>query len=332
MPTFPFTTMAPARARRNPLGPTTLNQLNVNVGALDDIARVEHFNDGGHNALEIPWLLGHMDDAATPTGYLFDTTYAGTTLGRPATGAYTSSIVSGVVSTAEDGVTLQAANMANVADSAIETKPHTITSEAVSATSWKWRVRSLSSALGGGNTWADVNRDIDVGLHCLPQDQDASLLASYSLKQRRSWLTEEAVDWNAVVGNQGIVRKASLVEHTSTGRHSANRIAKAVAWVRWTGAAFVIDASERVASVSNPGGATGVVELVMSDNFSATTTMACFPEVQPATVNEIAIVNGRGFATGAGTSAFRFYIYAFDGVNWDYANRSFFVAMYGAIA
>jgi hypothetical protein len=104
-----------------------------------------------------------------------------------------------------------------------------------------------------------------------------------------------------------------------------------VAWVRWTGSAYAIDVSERVASVNNPGAATGIVELVMADNFSATTTMACFPEVQPSTVNELAIINGRGFATGAGTSAFRFYIYAYSGGNWDYANRSFFVAMYGVV-
>ena len=40
MPSFPFTTMAPARVRRDPLGPTTLNQLHVNIAALDEVFRV----------------------------------------------------------------------------------------------------------------------------------------------------------------------------------------------------------------------------------------------------------------------------------------------------
>ena len=76
----------------------------------------------------------------------------------------------------------------------------------------------------------------------------------------------------------------------------------------------------------------GVFEIVMDDDFTATTTMACFPEVQPATPGELVIINGRGFATGAGTSAFRFYIYAYDGTNWARADRSFFAAMFGVTA
>lgn len=329
MPSFPFTSMSPARVRRDPLGPTTLNQLEVNIAAVDELARVEHFAAGGHNALEIPFVLGHLDDGATPTGYLFDTAFGGGTLARPSTGRYTVSVVAGVISTSLGG-DIQAMVLANIADSAIESKPHTITTEWVSDQSLQLRVRELSSALGAGNSWASVNRDIDVAAHALPQDIDASLLSSYLLKQRREYLTEAATDWNALVGNQGKVRKAALVEHTSAGLHSANRIAKAVAWTRWTGAAQVLDFDEGCASISRVS--QGVVEIVMDANFSATTTMACFPETQPATLGELVITNGRGFATGAGTSAFRFYTYAYSGGNWARADRSFFAAMFGVTA
>lgn len=329
MPTFPYVEQTSGIARGAPLGPSTINQLHANIEALDDIARMEHFAAGGHNALEVPWILGHMVDGATPTGYLFDTTFGGATLARPATGAYTVNAVSGVVSSDLNSNLLYSA-MANVADSAIEAKPHTITVEAVSATSFKFRVRELSSALGAGDTWADVNRNIDVGIHATAQDADATLISSYALKQRREYLTQAATDWNSIVGNQGIVRKAALVEHTSTGAHSANRIAKAVAWARWTGAAQVLDADEGCASISRLS--QGVVEITMDGNFSATTTMACFPEVQPATTSELVIINGRGFASGAGTSTFRFYIYAYSGGNWARADRSFFAAMFGVTA
>ena len=330
MPSYPFVPMSPARVRKDPLGPTSVNQLHVNIAAVDDVARIEHFADGQHNALEVPWVLGHLDDGSPPSAYLLDSNYGGGSPTRPATGAYLVDVVSGVISTSEDGATLQVAGMANVSDSAIEVKPHTITMNAESATSVRFRVRELSSALGAGDTWADVNRDIDIGIHALPQAQDASLLASYTPKQRRDFLTEDATDWNSVVGNQGIVRKASLVEHTSAGLHSVNRIAKAVAWVRWTGAAYVLDADYGVASVAAIS--TGVVELTMDANFSALTTMACFPEVQPALSSELAIINGRGFATGAGTSTFRFYIYVFDGSDWARDDRTFFVPMFGVVA
>jgi hypothetical protein len=54
--------------------------------------------------------------------------------------------------------------------------------------------------------------------------------------------------------------------------------------------------------------------------------------VQPATPNELCVINGAGFGTGAGTSKFRFYIYAFDGTNWARADRTFSAAMFGVTA
>lgn len=329
MPNFPFVEMVADRARNDALGPVTLNQLQENILAVDELARVEHTAAGGHNALEVPWILGRIADGSPPTGTLFDTSFGGSSFARPVTGRYTLDAAAGVIGTGADGGTLYSA-MANVCDNGIETKPHTVTVEAVSATSFAFRVRALSSALGAGDTWADVNRNIDVGLHSLPQDASASLLSSHLEKQRRDFLTEAATDWNAIVQNQGRVRKAALQEHTAAGAHNINRIAKAVAWVRWTGAAYELTLSQGVASVSLSS--TGVATLTMSDNFTALTTMACFPEVQPATTTELAITNGRAFNTGAGTSTFRFYTYTFDGANWARADRSFFVAMFGVIA
>lgn len=327
MPQFPYAKLL-TKARKDPLGAPSVNQLQLNALALDELARVEHFDDGQHNALEIPWVLGHLDDGATPTGYLLDTAFGGGTLARPATGRYTCSVVSGVVPSDVDGNLLYSA-MANVSDSAIESKPHTITVEAVSATSFQYRVRQLSSALGAGDTWADQNRDIDIGIHSLAKAADTSLLGAYREKRRGQTLTEQPTDWNALVQNQGIIRKASLLEHTSAGEHSLNRIAKGVGWFDYSAGYSMAD-ERNLASVT--GLSTGVVEVVMDANFTSTNNMACFPEVQPATPEELVIVNGRGFATGAGTSAFRFYIYAFDGANWARADRSFFASMFGVIA
>lgn len=329
MPSFPFVTAPAVTGRKQPLGASWLNRLHSNVEALDEAWRVEHFADGQHNALEVPWLLAHLDDGSPPTGYLIDTTYGGGTLARPATGAYTCSVVSGVIPSNSNG-DLLAAVLANVSDTAIEAKPHTITYELVSATSLKLRVRELSSALGAGNTWADVNRDIDFALHAPAQPQDPSGLFSRTLKQRGNYLTEAATDWNALVQNFGIVKAAAALEHDSVGNHNVNRIAKAVGIFSYAPTTYTISFDEGVASVSRSS--TGVVEVTMSANFSSTNTMACFAEVQCATPNELCVINGRGFATGAGTSTFRFYIYAYDGTNWNFADRSFTAVMYGVVA
>lgn len=327
---MPFTPQPPARVRKDPLGPQTVNQAQANVEAVDALALVEHFDDGQHNALEVPWLLGHVEDGATPTGSLFDTTYGGGTLARPATGAYTLDVASGVITTSAAPYSgLEMSGMANVSDSAIEAKPHLCTLEAVSATSMKVRIRELSSALGAGNAWADVNRAFDFALHAFSPLASTSLLGSSLLKIRRDTLTEAATDWNALVQNQGTVRAAALLEHTSAGEHNVDRIARAVAWCRPSaGPSFALTLSENVTAITYVG--TGIVELTLGVDLAATTGMACFPEAQPSSVDELVIVNGRGFGAGAGVTKFRFYIYAYSAGTWARADRPFFASMFGA--
>lgn len=325
MPIPAYTPLGTTFARKDPLGPATLNQLQRNAEAIDEMWRVEHFADGAHNALEVPWVMGRVTDGSPPTGALFDTAFGGSTFTRPATGEYTVDVVSGVV-TSDSSSRLLYAAMANVYDNAIEAKPHTITVEAVSATSFKFRIRALSSALGAGDTWADVNRNFNIGLHAPPQAGEVSLLSSYLDKTRGSFLTDEATDWNALVGNHGKVRAASLLEHTSAGAHDVTRIAKGMGIFRWDGSSYAIDASSRVSSVTQVS--TGVVEVTMSDTFFLASVMACFPEAQPSTPDELVITNGKPYTA----TKFRFYTYAFDGTNWAAADRSFSSAMFGVLA
>lgn len=325
MPSFPFIDTSPVRVRGDPLGPPTLNQLHLNVRALDELMRAEHFADGRHNALEIPWVLGHLVDGSPPTGYLLDTAFGGSSLSRPGTGEYTIDVASGVVSS--DLLSrLRYSAMANVCGSAIESKPHLINVEATSATSFKVRTSVLSSALGAGDTWAATNVNLDFGLHAEAQTPDASALISNLQKRRGDFLTEVSTDWNALVENQGKMKAALDAEHTSTGRHLINRIAKAVGWFRWDGSSYSIVESDRVSSVSKIS--TGVVEVTMADTYFLTALMACFPEAQPATTSELVVCNGRGFST----STFRFYLYAFDGTNWARADRSFASSFFGVLA
>lgn len=325
MPAFPFASMNPARVRKDPLGPVSLNQLHANIEAVDALSRVEHFANGEHNALEVPWVLGHVADGGTPTGTVFNTTYGGSTFTRPATGEYTVDVVSGVVTTDADLNLLYSA-MASVNDANVGLKPHTITVEALSATSFKLRIRALSSALGAGNTWASVNRSFDFGLHAIAQPMDPTGLSSHDLKQRNGWLTEAATDWSALVQNQGIVRKEALVEHTTAGLHNANRIARAVGWFRPGELTYSITYDEGVSSIAYVSG--GIATVTLDTTFSSTSNMCCFVEAQPGDKDELVIIN----AVPASTTVWGVYTYVFDGTDWARASRPFFAAFYGVPA
>lgn len=304
-------------ARKDPLGPVRLNQLDSNTRWADDLQRVEHLANGEHNALEVPWVLGHVEGT---TGYLFDTGYGGGTIANPATGAFTVNVASGVL-------TLPAASViANVAQNAIESKPHLITWEGVSDTSIKVRIRELSSALGAGNAWADVNRNFDIAIHAPAQSPEASLLNAFSPKVRRNFLTEAATDWNALAQNTAIAWNAARLEHTAAGAHRVNRIAKAVWWGRPSaGPSFTTTLDEGVDSITY--NSTGVVTVTTRATFTAATAMACFCEAQPATADEMVIVNGRALST----TTFRFYTYVYSAGSWARADRPLFASMFGSV-
>lgn len=326
-----FVPQYPSKVRKDPLGPITINQAHANAEAIDGLALSEHSSDGQHNALEVPWALGHVDSGTT--GSLFDNVYGGASIARPATGAATVSIASGVVGAAvvaADGTTAPAAAIiANVSDADVATAPHIITTEVISATSIKTRVRRCDSTLGSpGNSWSDQIRAFDLCVHAAKKAQSSSLLIARILKQRRDFLTEVATDWSALVKNQGILRKALMLEHLSGGEHSVGRVAKAVGWFRpTTGPAFADSLSEGVSAVALVS--TGVVEVTIRNTLSSTSAAACFPQAQPASDGEIIVINGRCHST----SKFRFYIYRYSisENKWDRADRPFFAAMYGAL-
>jgi hypothetical protein len=316
--------------RKDPLGPATLNQLHANISdCIDPLVRREHFSDGQHNALEIPWVLGHVDSGTT--GYLFDTAYGGGTIARPAAGRATISVISGVIGNiyAPGSVFTPAASViANPSGTDIDSTPQLVEVEVVSATSIEVRLWRMTSALGSpGNTWSLHTEGFDVAVHSLKQPVEASLLGSHLTKVRRDFLTEQATDWNALVSNQGVVRKAIMLEHASTGAHLVDRVAKAQGWFRpAAGPSYSILTSHGVASVSRISA--GVVEVTLDGlTLSSTSLAACFPQVQPASADELVIIAGRAHST----TTFRFYLYVYSVAEnkWTRDDRPFFAAMFG---
>lgn len=325
-----FVDQPATKVRKDPLGPVTLNQAHANIEAIDALVLREHFDDGQHNALEVPWVLGHVAGGGT-TGYLFDTAFGGGSISRPSTGALDVSVASGVIglTTGVDGSDVPAASvLANVGDSAVASKPHVIEVELVSQTTVEVRTRYLTSTLGSpGNAWASVDVGVDLAVHAQKQPVDASLLASYTLKQRRDFLTEAATDWNALAQNQGTVRKALSLEHDSAGVHNVNRIARASGWFRPTsGPAFAEVVSHRVKAVTRIS--TGVVEVEVDKPFASTSHAACFCQVQPSSVDELVLING--YYTAAAKFRFYIYVYSIAENKWARDDRSFTAAMFGS--
>lgn len=324
------------KVRADPLGPVTLNQAQVNIEAINEQVLHEHFADGQHNALEVPWIVGHIDNSTT--GYLFNTTFGGGSIARPATGRVTLSAAAGVIGsidTPNADASPAASVIANVSDSAIATYPHVVEAEMVSDTSIELRTRYMTSTLGvAGNAWSAVAVAVDVAVHAQKQPNDVSTLGSHLLKVRRDFLTEQATDWNALVQNQGTVRKMLSLEHvpdetltTFAGDHLVDRIAKASGlFVPTTGPSFGAIVSKGVGSVSRISA--GVVEVTLSEyTFSSANLAACFASAQPTDENELVIINGRATST----SKFRFYIYVYSVAEgkWDRGDRAFYASMFG---
>lgn len=305
---MPYVNQPATKVRTNPLGPVTLNQAQANIEAIDALVLREHLSDGQHNALEVPWIVGHITSGTT--GYLFDTAYGGGTIARPATGRVTINAEFGVIgeNVGSNGALVPAASIiANVNDADIANVPHIVEAELVSTTSIELRTRKMTSTLGTpGHSWGDHVSSVHVAVHAQTKARSASLLSSYALKARRDFLTQDATDWNALAKNQGIVRKELSREHTSTGAHNVNRIAKASGWFRPTaGPSFAITVSSGVASVARIS--VGVVEVSLSSAFASTDLAACFAQAQPVSADELVVVNGRCTTT----TKFRFYIYSF---------------------
>lgn len=302
------------KVRGNPLGPVTLNQAQANIDFVDGLVLREHLADGTHNAVEVPWIVGHVTSGTT--GYLFDTTYGGGTIARPGTGRATVSAVSGVIDT-------YAGILANVSDSDIEVRPYVCEAELVSPTSievrtWRWYATSES-------TWSFelAARAFDVAVHAKKLPVDASLLGSYLQKRRRDFLTQDATDFNRLSQSQGTVRKALSLEHTSAGAHNVGRIAKGWGWFLSSGSSYTLADSSGIDSISRISA--GVTEVTLTGSFSSANAAACFAQAQPSSAAEMLVVNGR--CTTAGK--FRFYTWVLSGGIWALADRTFTAVMFG---
>lgn len=319
MARFPFVDMQ-SRARKDPLGPLTFNQLGRNIEAVQGLAALEHIaSTGRHNALEVPRVLGRsVWGGASYTDYLYSDTNYYTSSSNPATGE-----VDFVLNSA--GFTLPyVVPMAACCDEDVLNKPWLINVSLVSTSSVKVYLSKLSSALGAGNTWAAANGSFSLGLHSLPVAAFPSLSAIGN-KQRRDFLTEGVGDWNSIVAAQGSARKLALVEHDSSGNHNAVQVARETGFVTYDAGVVKYNVSAGdIASVSRVS--QGICTVTTTRTFSATSAMAVFLEVMPVSNLDLWIANYRITST----TTFVVYLYRYSAGVWNRADGDFFISVFGS--
>jgi len=309
--------------RKDPLGHVRLNDLASNTEALMDPALAEHRSTGVHNALEVPFLVGRVE---YPTVYGLSGSTWYSSVSNPATGRVV------IAGTTALRIAIGGAVLVGVSGDQVASVPHLATWESGGGAGSEVpiRIRKLTSALGAGNSWADVTQPFDVAVHTVPTDADVSPLATPHAWQRRDFLSSDTAladpQWDTIASNQEILHGMMLAEHTSAGAHNTPRISKALAWVNTAaGPSYVLSRNQQINSVAYVS--TGVCDVTLKNAMAAHSTF-CFPQARPSSIGEFVVAH----ALAISSTVVRVYLYLYSGGNWSRADRGFFLPIYGVLA
>lgn len=304
-----------AKIRNDPLSHGFLNSLAANIETLDTALLLEHRNTGIHNALEIPLALGHIE---YPTAYLFDGSFY-SSVSNPATGQYSLTLPAATYNS------VAMVGMLNISDEAVQNKPHCMSVEMVSATSCVARFSELTTALGvAGNAWAAADRKFDIGVHTTPKPREATLTTPRNVWRRGDYLKDLPPQFDGLATNYEVVKKTLVAEHTITGIHNINRIAKETMWITYDtgpGDYYVTHTSSgNTASKIS----TGICEITLKGSYS---DMALFPQTSTLNADELVVCHARQVADDLA----RVYSYGCNlstGI-WSRVDRDFFISCFG---
>lgn len=284
---------------------------------------------GQHNAPEIPREVGSIYTVAGPLYSIEDFRYA-TAATRLATGSLTLDLDPAPYSSTTD----MAVQIQNCSENGIN-KPCLTSQIVVSTSSIAIFHRTLTSALGAGNTWAAEDANCAVAVHGPALAGGGWLLISKN-KMRGLAITDETDDINASVQADADLRAMFLLEHDSAGNHTAREVAQAWAsiGVRSGGGAFdILDTGTRNRCTAATYVGAGICELTFQN--------AWVLSAQPFVSTDCQRLNGgaeadiynsvtpRSFIT---TTTLRVYLYKYTAGSpgtWARADTDFFVAVHG---
>lgn len=315
---YPFTSI-PTKARADPLGPGTVNQLKTNTEALGWLLGVGHTLAGAHNVLEVPRSVG-----AAPYS-------AGYTLTEAANVASVATAATG-----EIDLTLDAAEfidvvvLTNVRDAGAASKPHVVNHTFDGGVALKLYVKVLESALAGGlntNTWGPADRSVDFAIFTPPVYDSAILEPMFQVPSGSTLVPGESyAQMRAITRNLATLRAGALVEHTAAGLHSTLAVAKAWTLVDNTsGTSYSVDTTHGVASIARSS--IGNLVLTLTDTMKTTGQMFAFAQG----------VDGRRLivhCVPASTTTVTCYVYEYDDTgggsnnSWSRADGDFFFVLF----
>lgn len=227
---MPFVSMQPA-AQFDPWGPARFNTWLTNLHWLRTGFEQQHLaSTGEHNALEVSRVVRRLTFTGPATYALADASSDITAVTRVAAGHIRLTL-------AAARFTADMRCQVNVAGSGVEAKPWLWRVEVTSATQLEVYLHQLSSALGGGNTWAAGDCSFDIAIHSAPltatnwASPPVGTAAFPNGLGRRQTLAAPGYGASPQPFNEALfhlanARKQFLVEHNTDGSHNTRQVAR----------------------------------------------------------------------------------------------------------
>lgn len=332
-----------ARVRKDPLGSTGYNKLRDRFRWVETMFAQEHLlaatgassgTAGEHNAAEIPREVGGIHITAGPT--------AGADSFRYAPGAARTAL--GTVQLTLDPspyptINQMSLQLQNCSENGINA-PCTTSALILSTSLIEFYSKKMTGALAtpANNTWAAEDANFHVAIHgpALPPGSPATIGTS---KVKGNWLTQDALDWNAMAQSDADLRSKFLADginltHSAAGDHTTREVARTYvsAQLQAGGGAYRIQST----SARNPCTSITYVGLGIAQcHFANTWSLPAQVFVIPG----YATLNG-GLSTDVfsqstprsliGTNNLYIYFYQYDFTNleWNRADTDFFLVLH----
>ncbi len=303
----------PAKAWKDPLGPTYLGHLRSNISFLQYLAGAEHIiTTGEHNSLEVPRVVrGISGTTVVPSSSDI------TAVTNPSAGKYVLTLASGRFDAADIRVQLNP----------LDPNPAKGSYKVVSSTSievYMFRMTS-SFAEGSGEAWALTNMGFSIAIHSKPLSGGAwnVLPGPFVRGQNGGGLTgfetSPVPAWTRYVEEMSEIQRVLIVAHTTAGEHNVSEVAKVSGLVTWNGSSYATT-STTITSLTRVSA--GYIEV----NFSSIGTNA-LPFVSDLGTDDYSAPTAAQSAA-AQVSVFLFR-YKSSTDNWELYDGPFFIAIHG---
>lgn len=305
-----------AYSRGERLGPSRLNQVASNAALLRRVFAAEHAPTTGlHNTLRIPRVVRRIVSTT-----VYPASSVITSVTNPSAGTMVVNLASGGTSDMRVMVNLRHQNG----------KPHTASVTIDSGTQFTIRARSLTSALGSGNTWGDY--DLSKGLDVAVFDQPVATgdFESSEPSAFRPGAYLDPATWDDHCENLEELRALQVTHHDpADGKHKVNEIAYAYGDIHFASpSTYSKLTSEGLGTLTR--NSIGDVSIALSAGYETAFAAFAMPHARSAGASQgrIRTAHCVPFGAGAGNIGITTYEYSQSGNSWALADGGFFLAVH----